>query len=69
VLTIFVGNLAIAAVPAAPLFAASVDTGAGAHRLLWAIACGLVLAGVWLPMNVGLMAYVFERCVAPRSDP
>jgi hypothetical protein len=68
VLMIFVGNLVIAAVPAA-LFAASVDTAAGAHPLLWATACGLILAGVWLPMNVGLMGYVFGRHAAQISEP
>lgn len=67
-LTIIAGNLAIAAIPAAVLFAAQMNTPVGAHELLRASACGLVLAGVWLPLNVGLMAYVFRCHAAPRSE-
>jgi hypothetical protein len=34
----------------------------------WPLVCGVVLAGVWLPMHVGLMAYVYGRRATPRSD-
>lgn len=68
-LMIVAGNFVIAGVPALVLFAALANTATGAPAVLWATACGLILAGAWLPMNVGLMAYVFGRCDAPRLDP
>ncbi|HXV01041.1 MAG TPA: hypothetical protein VG166_11130 [Caulobacteraceae bacterium] len=51
---ILIGNAVIAA-PGAALFLT------GPATPLWRGLQGVILAGVWLPMNVGLMAYVFER--------
>jgi hypothetical protein len=69
VLTIFLGNLAVAAAPTTVLFVALANIPSHANVLLRSSACGLVVAGVWLPMNIGLMAYVFERSAARRSEP
>lgn len=37
--------------------------------LLWtaSLAAGLALAGLWLPLSVGLMAYLYRRCPAAQS--
>jgi hypothetical protein len=58
------GNLLIAIPPTAAFLAMRASAGARA----WPLICGVVLAGVWLPMHVGLMAYVYGRPAAPRSD-
>jgi hypothetical protein len=62
------GNLLIAIPPTAVLLATRVGMAANAGALAWPLICGVVLAGVWLPMHVGLMAYVYGRPAAPRSD-
>jgi hypothetical protein len=58
------GNLLLAVPPTAAFLAMATNAGA----LAWPLICGVVLAGVWLPMHVGLMAYVYGRPAAPRSD-
>lgn len=32
------------------------------------VAAAVLVVGVWLPMNVGLMAYVHESCTSPTAD-
>ena len=61
VLPILVGQLAIALAPAAALVLAPPG---GPWRLLQAV----LLAGLWLPMSVGLMAYVFKDRAAQKAD-
>ncbi len=38
--------------------------------LLWtaSLAAGIAIAGLWLPLSVGLMAYLYRRCPAVRPD-
>jgi hypothetical protein len=62
------GNLLFAIPPAGALLAMRAGTAANTGAMAWPLICGVVLAGVWLPMHVGLMAYVYERRAKPRSD-
>lgn len=62
------GNLLLAIPPTAALLAMRVGMAANAGALASPLICSVVLAGVWLPMHVGLMAYVYGRRAAPRSD-
>lgn len=64
---ILVAN-AVIAVPPALVFLAGRAFATSGAGLLWHVAEAAVLAGVWLPMNVGLMAYVFETCTAQKPD-
>jgi hypothetical protein len=66
VAAIALGNFFLAVVPAAALLLAPPRM--GGVDWLRPLAFGLVLAGVWLPLQVGLMAYVFERRAAPEPD-
>jgi hypothetical protein len=58
---ILIGNATIAAPPAALFLFAPPGP-------VWRGLQGLVLATVWLPMNVGLMAYVFANRGKPKPD-
>jgi hypothetical protein len=60
------GNLLFAIPPAVALLAMPADVARAG--LAWSLTGGVVLAGVWLPMHVGLMAYVYGRRATPRSD-
>ena len=62
------GNLLFAIPPVAALLAMPAEMAANAAAMAWPITCGVVLAGVWLPMHVGLMAYIYGRSAAPRSN-
>jgi len=68
VAAIAAGNLLLAVPVAGVLLAKLAAMGANTGAIVWSVACAVVLAGVWLPMHVGLMAYVYERRAAPRSD-
>jgi hypothetical protein len=64
-LTIACGNLLLAIIPAAAfLLVPAPLAGADWPRPL---AFGLGLAGAWLPLQVGLMAYVYQRHAAPGA--
>ncbi len=66
VATIAAGNLLLSVLPVAALLLAPPRIG-GAEWLR-PLAFGLVLAGAWLPLQVGLMTNVFERRAAPEPD-
>lgn len=67
-MTIGGGNLLFAIPPAAALLAMRPGMAGNAGALVWSLLSGVVLACVWLPLHVGLMAYVYGRRSAPRSD-
>ncbi len=48
------------------LWAASRESYSPEAALLWtaSLAAGLAVAGLWLPLSVGLMAYLYRRCPA-----
>lgn len=62
VAAILIGNAVIAAPPAALFLFAPAGP-------LWRGLQGLVLAALWLPMDVGLMAYVFANRAAQKAGP
>jgi hypothetical protein len=62
------GNLLFAIPLAATFLAMQAGIATNAGAMVWSVTCGVVLAGVSLPMHVGLMAYVYGRRAAPRSD-
>jgi hypothetical protein len=59
--SILIGNAAIAAAPAAAFVLAPAEIG-------WRLVQAAVVAAVWLPMNVGFMAYVFEGRAMQKAD-
>ena len=44
-------------------------TRAGAGAWVVATIAGLAVGALWLPLNTGLMTYIYERSAANRSDP
>jgi hypothetical protein len=62
--TIAAGNLILAALTTGALLI--VPAGGGGADWLRALVYGIVVAGAWLPLQVGLMAYAYERHAAPE---
>ncbi|HEY7851790.1 MAG TPA: hypothetical protein VIB82_02370 [Caulobacteraceae bacterium] len=58
---ILAGNGAIALLPAVAVLLAPAGVG-------WRLVAAGVVAGVWLPMSIGLMAYVFDNRAAQKAD-
>jgi hypothetical protein len=73
VLPILLGRVLLGVAPIGLAGALLWAVSRGGHRadapLLWAanFAAGLALAGLWLPLSVGLMAYLYRR--SPASQP
>jgi hypothetical protein len=65
VIAILAAN-ALIAVPAAAAFFAMGPFLNSSSSALWCVVGGVTLAAVWLPMSVGLMAYVLETCAAQK---
>ena len=61
-------NLLFAVPPVGALLAMSAGMTTRPGTVVWPVICGIVMAGVWLPMHVGLMAYVYGRRATPRFD-
>ena len=64
VATIAAGNLVLAALTAGALLI--VPAGRGGADWFRPLVYGIVVAGAWLPLQVGLMAYAYERHAAPE---
>ena len=66
---------ALIALPAGALFAFAWRIEAGeatksyAGAWVMAMMTGLLVGGLWLPLNTGLMTYIYERRTGHRSDP
>ena len=65
---ILFANAALAALPAAA-FVLLPTPPAGLALIAIRVLQSLVLAGLWLPMSVGLMAYVLDNCTGTQPDP
>jgi hypothetical protein len=63
---ILIGN-AVLALPPAVAFILPPAQSAGSGMIAARVLQSLVLAGLWLPMNVGLMAYVFDNVFDNRT--
>jgi hypothetical protein len=67
VATILAGNAVLAAPPAVAFILLPAH-GGGLGPIVGRALQSLLLAGLWLPMNVGLMAYVFDNCTGKQPD-